>query len=534
MPELPDPGLPADDLMAQLRRYETLHRLHRALATGDSADEAIGTALEIVLETFRCDRAFLLQAGAPGAPEWILTGERTRPEHPGLGLVGDRWPIDPELTEIIAAVRQGAGPTAFGPGAPHQVPPGAARRFGIAAILAAEVAPRHGPSYLFGLHHCAAPHDWSADELETFRAVAELLADCLGGLALVAELAERERRLREAEEMAAVGHWERDLATERITASVEACRIFGLSQEAVVAAGARFDDLWRRRLHPADRRAVDAALEQALAHESAYELDYRIVLPGGEVRRIHSRGGIVRDATGRPRRVFGTVQDVTVRRLDQHSLELFRALLDQTTDAIEIVDPATGRYLDVNARTLIAHGYERDEFLRLSVRDVDPLMGERDWQAMVERLGRDGSSIHESVHMRKDGSRFPVEVNVQHVHLETGDYLLAIVRDISERKRLEEELVQAQKMEAVGRLAGGIAHDFNNLLTVINGYAAMLAEDSATTAGARELALEVHRAGNRAAELTRQLLAFSRKQVLQPRAVDLAGQLRSSAAWSSV
>ena len=86
----------------------------------------------------------------------------------------------------------------------------------------------------------------------------------------------------------------------------------------------------------------------------------------------------------------------------------------------------------------------------------------------MENIRKEGSLIFEGLHRHRDGSLFPVEINVTYVHLDR-DYLLAVVRDITERKQLENQFQQAQKMEAIGRLAGGVAHDFNNLLTVITG-----------------------------------------------------------------
>jgi PAS domain S-box-containing protein len=340
------------------------------------------------------------------------------------------------------------------------------------------------------------------------------------------------------------------------------------------------------------------------------------------------------------------VQDVTERRRSDEALALFRTLVDHTNDTIEVIDPETGRFLDVNRQACIDHGYTRDEYLALRVADIDPRQGGEPWSTGVEEIRRTGSRVFESVHRRKDGSEFPVEVNVTLVRLDR-DYLLAVVRDLTDRRRadralleshsllnavvegtsdavfvkdlegrylminsagarslgrtveevvgkddrelfapdtaralmrhdqevlasgesqtfeetltvaggatriyvaakgvfrdaqgrvsglvgissdvtelkaLEEQFRQAQKMEAVGRLAGGVAHDFNNLLTVINSYSDMVIQGLAPGHPDRELLTEIRQAGERAATLTRQLLAFSRKQVLQPRVVNL-------------
>ena len=107
-------------------------------------------------------------------------------------------------------------------------------------------------------------------------------------------------------------------------------------------------------------------------------------------------------------------------------------------------------------------------------------------------------------------------------------HFIATKQDVTEHKQLEQQFIQAQKMEAVGRLAGGVAHDFNNLLTIINGYAQILMQRSFPTDPRREHVEEILMAGERAASLTRQLLAFSRRQVMEPRVLDLNSVLANT------
>jgi len=150
-------------------------------------------------------------------------------------------------------------------------------------------------------------------------------------------------------------------------------------------------------------------------------------------------------------------------------------------------------------------------------------------QEFLERLRREGSLVsYESQGRRKDGSSIWLIENVSLIRDEDGEeILLGTVFDMTERRRLEEQLLQSQKMEAVGRLAGGIAHDFNNLLTAIAGYSALLIEQLPENDPRRESAEEIREAGRRAAGLTQQLLAFSRRQVLEPRVLDLNAVIAS-------
>jgi signal transduction histidine kinase/CheY-like chemotaxis protein len=122
---------------------------------------------------------------------------------------------------------------------------------------------------------------------------------------------------------------------------------------------------------------------------------------------------------------------------------------------------------------------------------------------------------------RKDGSEVPVEVSLSYVEIDEGVFAIAFVSDISQRKHLEEQLLHAQKMEAVGRLAGGVAHDFNNMLTVISGYNRMILDELSTMDPLRGYAEEILKAADRAGALTNQLLAFSRRQIMQPRVINV-------------
>lgn len=135
----------------------------------------------------------------------------------------------------------------------------------------------------------------------------------------------------------------------------------------------------------------------------------------------------------------GTIWKDTTRKRAEEDLFLFRALIDRTTDAIEVVDPETGRFLDVNEKACLAHGYTREEYLALHVSDIDPVVAGRPWGEVIAERRRAGGTIFESLHRRKDGSTFPVEVNLNHIHL-GRDYLVAVVRDITERKQAEAAL----------------------------------------------------------------------------------------------
>jgi PAS domain S-box-containing protein len=213
--------------------------------------------------------------------------------------------------------------------------------------------------------------------------------------------------------------------------------------------------------------------------------------------------------------------------------EHFADLLEAAPDAMIIVNEAD-RVVLVNGHTEAMFGYLRDEILGQPLTILVP-------EALTEHRARQNLSSTADAKMRilgsgpallarrKDGSTFPVEISLSPIHTTGGTLISNAVRDITERLRLERQLRQSQKMEAIGRLAGGVAHDFNNILTAIIGYADLAAKRPGVEAARQDLA-EIRHAAARAASLTRQLLAFSRSQTLQPRLLDLSFTVAETAA----
>ncbi|MFQ5744853.1 MAG: ATP-binding protein [Acidobacteriota bacterium] len=204
---------------------------------------------------------------------------------------------------------------------------------------------------------------------------------------------------------------------------------------------------------------------------------------------------------------------------------LFRSLLDESNDAIFVIDAASARILDVNERACLNLGYSRDELLRLRVHDISAtLAAGPSWEERMQTLRTSGPQLTEGRHKRKDGSEFPVEINGRIVEMEGVEYEISVARDISERQRAEEERAElekqlrlAQRLEAVGRLGAGVAHDFNNLLTGITGYTQLSLEQLGEDSPLRDDLEKVRELTRRAADLTRQLLAFGRQQRLEQR-----------------
>jgi PAS domain S-box-containing protein len=184
-----------------------------------------------------------------------------------------------------------------------------------------------------------------------------------------------------------------------------------------------------------------------------------------------------------------------------------------------VFDQETLAILAVNAAAVEHYGYSRDELLAMTLKDIRPPEDVSKLLA-VDRSSPDRGAAGIWRHLKKDGTCISVDVYTHQVAFDGRPCRLSILRDVTEQKKLEEQLRQSQKMEAIGRLASGIAHDFNNLLTVILGFSDLLAQQPDLQAHQSEI-VEIRRAGERAAALTGQLLAFSRKQILSPEVINL-------------
>jgi PAS domain S-box-containing protein len=259
-------------------------------------------------------------------------------------------------------------------------------------------------------------------------------------------------------------------------------------------------------------------------------------IPGKGRRRHFLSKAPLRAADGSITGVVTAAVDIDDRYEAEQALrqseERFRTLFDFASDAIFIHD-IDGQFVEVNRTACERLGYSRDELLGMSPPEIDS----PEFAALVherkEALLDQGTAFFETAHIRRDGSVLPVEVSATVIDLGGRRSVLSVARDISERRQaeaertvLEEQLRQAQKMEEIGRLAGGIAHDFNNLLTAIRGSASLALAELPPDAGPREDLEQIEQAADRAAALTRQLLAFARRSVLQPEVVDLGAIVR--------
>ena len=330
------------------------------------------------------------------------------------------------------------------------------------------------------------------------------------------KLRQSEASLSRAQAIAHLGNWVCDTVADALTWSAEMFRIYGVSPDEFVPTLASVTKL----IHPEDAELHEQCVMEMLAGNPVDAFEYRIVQPSGSERVLQALGGIVeRDATGLPVQISGVVLDVTERRKAE---ERFYKAFTATPQPITIATIAEGRYIDVNASFLRVTGYERGEVIGHTSSELNFWAHPEERYKLVEMLKTKGSVRDLEINFRTKSGQTRTALNsAEVVDISGQKCILAIFDDITERKALEKQLQQAQKMEAIGRLSGGVAHDFNNLLGVIIGYSEALEESLDANDKFHRQATEIRKAAQRAASLTRQLLAFSRQQPLEPKVLDL-------------
>jgi PAS domain S-box-containing protein len=645
-------------------KLHELDRINRIILKAETPLELLREVLDASLEIFACDRAWIVRPCDPRASAMTVPLERTRSEFPGAFATATEMPIDPHTAAVLGLLAGSEHPIQFGPGTGYQIPPELVERFAIRSQIAMAIRPKVDVAHAFGLHRCGRAEPWSEEDAWLFFEVGNRLADALGTLFLVRDLRESERKLEAAQQIAHLGYWDRDFVTKRVTLSIEACRILGVSTDDRQLPLERWLEQWRAIVHPDDLAWTSDALRAAVTGGPRYDVVCRILVGRGpgprEERIIHAHGNVERDSSdpsGRARRVFGIVQDITSRRRAEEQLrasdDRIRLLLEHTTDAFFLLDD-TGQIVDVNAAACKSLGYSRDELIGQTPDRFDLTARRGGVAPIVARVMTQGRVVLDSIYQRKDGTTFPVEIRIRGfvergqklgvatarditdrvraveqlraseerfreltetiedvlwmtdvpqtqllylspafervwghsrkpleqdmynwiatIHpddrarvgaamatMTQGTYeeeyrvvrpdgtvrwvrdrafpvrdgsgtvvrLVGVARDVTDRieaqeeaRRLEEQLRQSQKMDAIGQLAGGVAHDFNNILAVM-----MMQTEFAMVPGlpddAREALLEIKEATERASSLTKQLLMFGRRQVMQPRELDL-------------
>jgi len=340
----------------------------------------------------------------------------------------------------------------------------------------------------------------------------------------VEQALERSRRwMQTAVRAAEVGLWDWDLRNNAVFFSREWKAQLGYQEHEIPD---EFDE-WRKRVHPDDLQPTLKIIEAYIKNPwPNYEVEYRMRHKDGSYRWIFSRGALELDDKGQPVRMLGSHIDQTERKAAEALLRMRDRAIQAVTQGIVISDPTLpdNPIIYVNRAYELITGYSSADVIGRNCRflqgkDTDPKA-----RALISGAIRSKQPVTtEILNYRKDGTPFWNEVSITPVQDVSGNltHFVGIQADVTHRRNVEEQLRQSQKIEAIGQLAGGIAHDFNNMLTAINGHTQILLKNKSLDDSTTKILSEIYKAGQRAKDLTGNLLAFGRRQMLSPQTLDL-------------
>lgn len=309
------------------------------------------------------------------------------------------------------------------------------------------------------------------------------------------------------------------------------CKLVGYTEEELLTRS--FQDI----THPDDLPDSLECVRQLTSGESrVYQSEKRYIHAAGHLVTVLLNVSLVRDSQQQPRYFIAQIQDISERKRTEESLRLLSSAVKQSKESIMITEADLNlpgpKIIFVNPAFTQMTGYTPAEVLGLTPR---LLQGPRTDRAVLDRLRRSleaGDTFSgENINYRKDGTEFVLEWQIAPLRNSRSEitHFVAIQRDITARKRLEAQLVQSQKMETVGKLAGGVAHEFNSILTAILGQSELLLTDLPSDSPLASKVTAINQAAGRAAILTRQLLAYGRKQTLQTEMLNLNSVLAGMA-----
>jgi PAS domain S-box-containing protein len=284
---------------------------------------------------------------------------------------------------------------------------------------------------------------------------------------------------------------------------------------------------WVEHLHPEDRERTIAFTEKAISEQRNHEVEYRMIAADGRSVWLHEIVNVIVE-NGVTIELVGVSGDITARKRTEESMALFRKLIDGSNDAIEVIDPETLHFLDINEKACLDLGYHRDEMLSMTVYDIDPVLDAALHTRMAQKMRDSGFVIMETRHRRKDGSTFPVEVNIKYIQLDRA-YAVAVVRDITERRNAEgnlsslsPRLIEAQETER-SDVAGELRDDLNQRMALLQIGLAQLGRDAPGLSPQAQT--QLHGLTEVATEIASSIHNLSHR--LRPSLLDLLGPVAS-------
>ncbi len=503
-----------------LEFFASLDRVNRAIQQSNDFQQATNDTLKIVLELFSCDRAFLTCPLDPNVDSFAAPIEQTCPEFPGALELNKKIPIDGQGRRMLQLLLASDQPLQFGPHGVCQVPEIINSMLEVKSMLSIAIYPKIGAPWHFGLHQCSAERTWTEDEIRLFSEISKRLSDALTATLSYQDLQESKLFIDSIFKHIPTMLYVKDaktLAYVRVNKSAE--EFMNVSEEELI--GKTDFDFFSEETAIFHRQKDLEALEKKTLIHIPEEILYT---PEGQKHYLQVKKMVMTDQAGHPNYLLVLTEDITKLKISQETTRQFTQVITQSPYGIVFTD-TEGHIEFANQKFYEAEKLTPEELSQITLKELFDL-DQDDLRQAAQVIKVEGVWHQERRYRTQNGEKTWKHLQVTAI---TDEDLpdnpitnfVIVCEDISQRKFLEEQLHHSQKMEAIGQLAGGVAHDFNNMLGVIVGRT-----DLALTKIAPEDPLyaslkEVSKAANRSADLTRQLLAFARKQDIAPQILDL-------------
>lgn len=434
MLDITERKLAEEERQAHLWFLENMDKVNRAIQRAQDLEQMMRDVFDVVLAIFACDRVTFLYPCEPDADVWHVAMERTQPAYPGDSAVALAPSIDPDIARIFSLALATNQPVAFGQGADQALPRVATTRYGIQSILAMAIYPKVDKPYLFELQQCSYVRQWRPEEQHLFQEIGYRLADALTSLLTYRRLQESELRYREifdnTSDTIAITAVTADGRFQVVDVNPALERMLKINRQQLV--GVFLEDLSQ---YNQSAQQVLADFRLCLAEKAPKEFDREWHTTSGRWS-MHYTLLPVRNGAGHIYRIVGMGRNLTAQKRAEERLRVF---LDQAVDGFFLHD-ASGVLVDVNQRACEMLGYTREELIGKTPPAFDVSLDAEVAASLYRRLAAGETIITESRHRRKDDTTYPIELRIRAVWEGGQQFNVALVQDITERQRIENEL----------------------------------------------------------------------------------------------
>ncbi len=511
-----------------LHYFESMDRVNRAIQGANDLEQMMGDALDVVLATFDCDRAFLLYPCDPGAASWSIPVESCKPEYPGVLKLGIDVPTSNDVAQTFKVLLEAEGPLKFGPGTEYPLPADTSERFGFKSLMSMAIRPRVGSPWQFGLHQCSHVRNWTAEEERLFQEIGRRLADGLSTMLVYRDLQESEAKYRRIVDTATEGIWGFGPDTTTTFVNSRMANMLGYSSEEMT--GRLMTDFMFGEDLPDYRRRLEGRRGGV---QETYERRFRRK-DGQTVWTLVSATPVI-DDQHKFQGAFGMFTDITERKRAEEALKKSEALLNTTQRLTKVAgwefDIRTGKSIWTEELYRI-HEIPNEPGMDL-VKESLEHYAQEDREIIQDAFKRacvQGEPYDlEFPFTTRTGKPLWVRTTAQPVYEEgkvvrlVGNFI-----DITERKRAEEEIrklnleLEQRVVERTAQLEAAnkeleafsysVSHDLRTPLRAIDGFSHILLEDyvDRMDAEGKRLLNVVRDNTSRMAQLIDDMLKFSR------------------------